>query len=254
MRVAFCRLVLISIGAFSIWWGVTTLPIFWRDSRVEQVADRVLGGEKFKPEVLEALLADADSVDAFRARPRFLTSVAIIRLKLVELASSEENAKPNGPLLDQLAGSVRRALTVAPADPYLWLALFIAKIMREDPGKPDFSFLKMSYLVGPHEGWVAALRNYIALGVGSQLPPDLAEATVTEFKDLVASAYYETALEILAGPGWPIHELLLRRLVEAPEEARNRFGKLAYQQGYDFQVPGVHQPEARPWQWRMQRP
>jgi hypothetical protein len=254
MLVAFCRLVLISIGAFSIWWGVTTLPIFWRDSRVEQVADRVLDDEEFKPEVLEALLADADSGDAFLARPQFLTSVAIIRLKLVELAGGEENAKPNGPLLDQLARSVRRALTVAPADSYLWLALFIAKIGRDDPGKPDFSFLKMSYLVGPHEGWVAALRNYIALGIGSDLPPDLAEAAVTEFKDLVASAYYETALGILTGPGWPIHELLLRRLEDAPEEARNQFGRLAYQRGYDFQVPGFNRPEARPWQWRMQRP
>jgi len=67
----------------------------------------------------------------------------------------------------------------------------------------------------------------------------VAEAAVTEFKDLVASAYYDTAVEILVGPGWPIHDLLLRRLKDAPDEARRRFALSADKLGYEIAVSGV---------------
>lgn len=105
----------------------------------------------------------------------------------------------------------------------------------------------MSYIVGPNEGWVAVLRNYVAISYFSELPKDMEDAAVTEFKDLVASAYYEQALETLAGPGWPVQDLLLRRLEDIPEEARRRFTRAANELGYDFAAPGIVRPEPRPW-------
>jgi hypothetical protein len=105
----------------------------------------------------------------------------------------------------------------------------------------------MSYLVGPHEGWVARQRNYTVLSHFSELPPDVAEAAMTEFKDLVASAYYDSAVEILVGPGWPIRDMLLRRLEDVPIEARRQFSRLADQLGYAIVVPGVDSADPRPW-------
>jgi hypothetical protein len=196
LDVMFSRLVLISIGAFSIWWGLITFPVFWREARLDSVADRILEGEEFKPETLETVLSDADAAGQGPERAEFLRSAAVVQFKLVELAMEDDNAGPSGPLLDRLDAAARRSLAVAPADSYLWLALFFAKVMKGESAPLDFDYLRMSYQAGPHEGWVAVLRNYIALRYISDLPPDLAEAAVAEFKDLVASAYYQQAIEV----------------------------------------------------------
>ncbi len=119
--------------------------------------------------------------------------------------------------------------------------------MKEDPSTEDFGFLRMSYRVGPHEGWVAARRNTIAFDHFPELPQDLADAAITEFRDLVVSGYFNTAAKVLVGPGWPIHEMLLRRLEDAPVEARRQLALVANARGYDIEVPGVERPEPRPW-------
>jgi hypothetical protein len=131
---AMSRVVLISIGVFSVWWGIITFPVFWRDARLDYTADRVLNGEEFKRAILQTLLADADSAERARARPAALRSAAIIRLSLAERASVE-NPKPLGPIIDQLDASVRRSLSAAPAEPLLWLALFSLKRMKDDRSK-----------------------------------------------------------------------------------------------------------------------
>ncbi len=244
---AMSRGVLISIGVFSVWWGMSTFPVFWRDARLDHTAENILSGGKFKREILQTLLTEAESAQSAWARPEALRSAAILRLNLTEQANRTENAKPPGPIVDQLGASVRRSLAAAPADPLLWLALFWSKRLKDDRSKEDFGFLRMSYRVGPHEGWVAVRRNYIALANFPELPQDLADAAVTEFKDLVVSEYYGPAVKILVGPGWPIHEMLLRRLEDAPDEARRRLASAANARGYDLAVPGVERPEPRPW-------
>lgn len=244
---ALSRVVLISIGVFSVWWGISTFPVYWRDTRLDHTADSILEGEQFNREILQTLLADADSAESAWARPESLRSAAIIRLRLAEQASIAESSKPPVPVIDQLGVSIRRSLSAAPADPFLWLALFWSKTMKDDWSKEDFAYLKMSYLVGPHEGWVARRRNYIALASFPELPQDVAEAAVTEFKDLIVSEYYDTAVRILVGPGWPLRDILLRRLEDAPEKARYRFARSADQLGYDIAVPGVERPDPRPW-------
>ncbi len=243
---ALSRGVLISIGAFSVWWGLRTFPVFWKDARLDHTAEIVLDGEVFKREILQTLLADADSAETW-ARPEALRSATIIRLSLAEQVGIAENAKPRGPIIDQLGASVRRSLSAAPADPLLWLTLFWSKRMADDRSKEDFAYLRMSYRVGPHEGWVASRRNYIAFANFPELPQDLADAAVTEFRDLVVSEYYHTAVKILVGPGWPIHDMLLRRLEDAPDEVRRQFASSANRLGYDIAVPGVERPEPRPW-------
>jgi hypothetical protein len=244
------RVVLIFIGVLSVWWGIVTFPVFWRYARLDNTADSIIDGEEFTREILQRLLAEADTTESAWARPEALRSAAIIRLHLADEAdeaSTPENSDPLGPIIDQLGASVRRSLSAAPADPFLWLALFWSKTMKGDPSAKDFAYLRMSYLVGPHEGWVARQRNYTALAHFSELPQDVAELAVMEFKDLVASAYYDTAVEILVGPGWPIRDVLLHRLEDTSEEARRRFASSANELGYEIAVPGVERPDPRPW-------
>src|ERR1700694_1996938 len=90
---ALSRVVLISIGVFSVWWGIITFPVFWRDARLDHTADRILNGERFTPEILQMLVADADSVERTWSRPEALRSAAIIRLFLAEPASKAEGGQ-----------------------------------------------------------------------------------------------------------------------------------------------------------------
>ena len=105
----------------------------------------------------------------------------------------------------------------------------------------------MSYRLGPYEGWVASRRNYIALANFADLPDDLKEAALTEFRDLVVSGYDDTATLILAGPGWVIRDKLLFSLKDAPDDAKRRFAASVDELSDDIVVPGVEKPEARPW-------
>ena len=245
---ALSRVVLMATGMFSVWWGISTFPIFWHDARLEHTA------------YASSMASSSNLRSCKTCSPMPIwTKLGPVR-RLSEALRSFGSALPNRPpalrkatrrfpglLVDQLEASVRRSLSAAPADSFLWLALFLSTRMKEGGSKDDFGYLRMSYRVGPHEGWVAGRRNYIAFDHFPELPQDLADAAVTEFRDLVGSGYFITAAKILVGPGWPIHEMLLRRLEDAPVEARRQLAFVAKARGYDIEVPGVERPEPRPW-------
>src|SRR6202030_4054285 len=91
------RVGLISIGLLSVWWGIVTFPVFWRDARLDRTAHNIIDDEEFKRESLQTLIADADSAEGDWARPEALRSAAIIRLPLAEEATIPENSDPLGP-------------------------------------------------------------------------------------------------------------------------------------------------------------
>jgi hypothetical protein len=102
--------------------------------------------------------------------------------------------------------------------------------------------------LGPYEGWIADRRNRVALSMFWRLPPDLAEAVIREFAAMVNSQFYEAAIAILTGPGWPLHDQLLAGLTDSDVRQRAEFAKELYSAGYDVAVPGIAPPhERRPW-------
>jgi hypothetical protein len=73
-------------------------------------------------------------------------------------------------------------------------------------------YLRMSYVLGPNEGWISAKRNGFALAIYDQLPEDIAERVVPEFVSLVRSGFHPQAAANLAGPGWSKRETLVAAL------------------------------------------
>ena len=93
---ALSRVVLMATGMFSVWWGISTFPIFWHDARLEHTAYAITNGGQFKREVLQNLLADAD-LDKSWVRPEALRSAAIVRFGLVDQAIIAESRSPLAP-------------------------------------------------------------------------------------------------------------------------------------------------------------
>ena len=85
------------------------------------------------------------------------------------------------------------------------------------------------------------------MGVFQSLPSDLAEQGRSEFVGLVRSDLYEEASNILAGPGWAIHEQLLSRLAPLDEAHRRGFSRALSSKDLDgVTVPGVEDRRSRP--------
>jgi hypothetical protein len=240
---------MVTIGAAAVGWAFAAMPIFWVSAPVADIAAHIIAGETYKSDVLEAVAARAHNSRASALRPSVLGKAAIIRLRQAENAMVTNDRPTIEARLETLGKATDDALVTAPCDPFLWLVLFSINNYRSGFNPALLRYLQMSYSLGPNEGWIAAKRNPIALANYSALPPDLAEAAISEFVGLVRSQFYNEAADIAAGPGRPIRDLLFARLRGLKEADRQAFAKQLYDRGLDdIPVPGVEAPPQRPWQ------
>jgi hypothetical protein len=242
------RLFIGLLGGSAIIWGIATLPVFWRQESLERVAHRIVDRDVFKPHALEALLPEVESVSQAKAcQPGALRSAAIIRMRLAEEAMAEGERQVIDERLTSLQAVVRRSLTCMPADPFLWMVLAWVEGARDGFRAEQLNYLRLSYALGPNEGWIAARRNRLALAIFERLPSDLADAAISEFAHMVDSWLYDETLAIFVGPGWAVRDRLLASLEKVGQLQREAFAKSLYAQGYDVKVPGVTLRDPRPW-------
>jgi hypothetical protein len=239
---------LLALAGAATLWGVAVLPAFWRQSALERTATHVLAGDPFKSELLEALIPAVEAAEqADYCRPEATRSAAIIRLRLAEQAVAEGERMAIDSRLAALRDSIRRSLACSPADPFLWVVLYWVESARNgfQPGYLDY--LRLSYRLGPNEGWIGVKRNAFALAVFERLPPDIADTAIGEFAGLLDAGFYEDTVAIFTGPGWQVRDRLLPRLKQVAERYRQMFAKGLYARGYDVTVPGIQLPDPRPW-------
>jgi hypothetical protein len=238
-RVAVVRIGLIALGAAAIAWGVAVLPVFWRDAPLEAVGRRVAFGNAFNVAALASQLPAIEAAETSPyCRPAGLRSAAVIRLRLAELALGTDDRGLIDGGIAAARRSIRDALSCSPADPFLWMSLYWVDSVREG-ARPDLRHLRMSYRLGPNEGWIAVTRNRIAFALFSQLPPDMADDVLHEFVGLLETGEYDTTVQIFTGPAWPVRDVILPRLAKVSLQHRIAFAKAVYAAGYDVAVPGV---------------
>lgn len=240
------RVFVCGLGIATISWGLYAFSSLWRPTSLDRVARHIVQGDVFQGRAITSLTNTLDDVVGGSYRG-VLRSVAIIRLRVLEKAIEEGDARTFDANLRMLAVSVRSSLSVAPADPFLWTLLFWIENTQKGFSRSHLDFLQMSYSEGPNEGWVAVKRNRQALAIFSQLSPDLQGEAISEFAGLVRSGFIAQAADILVGPGWPVRKRLLSGLRDAPQIQRERLGKTVYSLGYDVSIPGVKQSPLRPW-------
>lgn len=226
-------------GICAIAWAIDVIPTYHRDAPYADIAERILWGEKFNAAQLDAMRRQ---LDATPARPivqaSALSGATVMRLLLLEEGMKAGTRQPSASDLANLQTVVSATLAQSPTNAFVWLEDFWLK--RRQVESADFNLLRMSYRSGPNEAWIALRRNPVALGVFQSLPSDVAEQTLSEFAGLVRSGLYADAVNILAGPGWAIHEQLLSRLVQVDEAARRSFASVLDSKNLDHvSVPGV---------------
>lgn len=242
------RLFMLAVGAAAIGWTIAVMPKFRASAPIGDVATRIIAGEIYKPDVLQALAAGLDNSPASALPSSILSKAAIIRLRQAENAIAVDDRQIIDARLVALRRAIDEALMNAPYDPFLWLVLFSLDNTRSGFRPAHLRYLQMSYALGPNEGWIAVKRNRIALEAFSALPPDLAEMAISEFVGLVRSRFSREAADIAAGPARPIRALLFARLREIKEVDRQAFAKLLYDRDLDdIPVPGIEPPPQRPW-------
>jgi hypothetical protein len=243
------RSFVVIFGCVAIWWGVVEFPVFWRESSTERIANQIIGGAPFKSEILGRQFPFIDGIETSAyCRPVTLRSAAIIRLRMAEIAISANDPHQIDQHLKSLGAGIRSSLSCSPANPFLWVVLFWIENTQKGADPTYLKHLRMSYELGPNEGWIALKRNPIALAFFPALPPDLAEAAVSEFVALVRSHLYSEAIDIIAGPARSIRDLLFARLKDINEADRKAFANLLYDRGFDdISIPGIVPPPQYPW-------
>ena len=248
-NVVLTRIFVAAVGCIAVVWGLVTAPVFWRQSTLERTAQWIIKGVAYKPEAVTGLVPAIEPVEKTTfCAPTALRSAAIIRLRIAELGQSG-NAEEKSDTLNAAANSVRESLSCSPADLFLWLALYWLGTAQHGYSPADLKYLRLSYLLGPNEGWIALKRNGVTFAM-LQSSPDwcdqrvcilsgFSELAINEFVGLVKSGFYDDAVEVFTGPAWPERELILPRLAGISEPDRRRFADVLHRRGYDVNVPDI---------------
>lgn len=242
------RILVGSFAILAIAWVFLVAPVFWRQSPVENIARHIIAEDSFKTESLTSIKSTYPDLESLQGgRASVLSAAAVINLRLLEQAIARSDLKNLDSLMLETDGMIRQSLASAPADPFLWAVLFWLENTRNGFNPGRLGYLKMSYLIGPNEGWIGVKRNRFALAIYPSLTPDLARNVVGEFAHLVESNYFGAAADILEGPGWPVRDVLMSSLKDIDDISRQTFAIVIYRRGLDLAVPGVERPEWRPW-------
>lgn len=231
------------VGGFAliaILWGCWTLPLFWNQGFDKSVARGIISGRAFRPEILSPLKSDLDAIEQLPfCRASATRSAAIIRLRIAEQTLSVGRPETIDQEFDALRRALVTTLSCSPADPFSWLALFWLSNNQIGFKSENLQYLRLSYELGPSEGWIALKRNHIAFSIFEALDPALAKTAIREFIQILNTGLYMEAVEIFTGPAWRVRDQILPLLTEVPIRNREIFADALRNRGSEVIVPGV---------------
>jgi hypothetical protein len=240
------RVFVLALGLMSVCWGGYAMAQLWTDSSLARPARFALMGAPFRNErLLEFLPALAVAEQARPCRPDARHAAAVLRVLVAEQAFAGRDTAGIDVRLAEARSAIRASLACAPADSFLWFALFWIENTIAGFSADHVGYLRMSYMFGPNEGWINLKRNRFAFAVFRQLPPEVARRVLDEFVTLIKNDFYKEAVAIFTGPAWTVRDQVLARLAGLGERRREAFAKELYAQDYDVDVPGIPQPNVR---------
>jgi hypothetical protein len=239
---------LLGIGA--VVWGGFAVPLFWQQGPANGVVSAILRGHSFKMQWLSEATRQAEGAEqsAF-CNPTVLHNAVVLRLHALDEAIATTNQALVDSAYSPLYDAARKALSCAPADSFVWLALFWLDAGKHGFNADNANFLRLSYALGPNESWIALWRNRLAFALFERLPTDLADDAIDEFIKLVDTEklYAETAA-IFVGAGSTAQSRIIAHLKTARDVPRQSFARTLQDQGMSVDVPDIYRPGSeRPW-------
>ena len=215
-----------------------TLPASWNSFPIGQFADSIVRGETFPLHLLEAQIAEARRENSSGCNPAIGHSGAILQLAVLN-QSLDGSAPSIDTDLEKARQSIISGLSCAPADSYLWFALFQIESLQSGFKSDYVRHLAMSYQTGPNEAWIAIPRNRAAFAIFEALPERLKSEVLDEFALLLRTELYLEAVDIFLGPAAPYRQRVIDRLSEVPSRNRQLFAVVLARKGYQFNIPGT---------------
>lgn len=238
----------IGIGCLLLGWAASVLPGFWRSADAARLASQIVGGRSFQPAMIRQTEEGARATASpSRCHPAAMRASVILRLYLYEDASNRDPAASRDEQGAELRDSLIAALRCQPSDGYLWLVLFSTANAVDGFSRGHLDYLRLSYLLAPHEGWVALKREAVALALLPALDADLAQATLGGFVELVDNGLYDESAAIFAGAPAEAHGRLLESLAGTSLANRERFAAALDVLLPGMPVPGVGRRDEQPW-------
>jgi hypothetical protein len=238
------------LGIGAVTWGALMLPLFWQQVPLNRATSAVLEGRTFNVQWLldkaqQAAVADGHS---WVCNPTTPHDAVVLRLAALEEAITAANQTQVGLAYDPLYDATRTALACSPADPFVWLTLFWLEVGKHGYDPAYENYLRLSYALGPNEGWIALWRSRISFAVFERLPDDLASHAINEFTTLVETGrLYPETLAIFSNATPATQNRIVERLKTAKAIPRQVFGRMLYDQGLNITIPGVDATPTRPW-------
>jgi hypothetical protein len=237
----------LALGISAIAWAAYAATFYRAEVSIAAYSRAILSSETYSAAQIDALRKTLDATSMESLRPLAFNDVAVVRLLILETELAAGQSEQIASDRAELDSAVTAALAAAPSNSFLWLV----KYWLEDPSVRSTERgripLRMSYILGPNEGWIALRRNPLALAEFASLPKPMAGQVLSEFATMVQSGFYQEASNIIAGADRDLRELLLGRLDQIKEADRNDFAKVLEQRGLDqVPVPGLVKRPARP--------
>ena len=241
------RILIVTAGVCAFAWSIFVIRLYRAEAVFVNPASGILAGDRFNPQQLAVLSQQIEAAPVGSLRSEALSDIAIIRLRLAEVAVQSGDAHLAAGALDKLQVAVAAAIQGSPTSSFMWLTDYWVRGVRSGNPIAGLKSLSLSYGLGANEGWIAVRRNPLALSAFTSLPDKVGQQVLTEFAGLVRSGFYEQASDILAGTGGIVRDRLLNGLVQVDDNDRRRFARALESKGLgNIAVPGVEVRSSRP--------
>jgi hypothetical protein len=236
------------VALAAIGWGAMMLPYFWRGAALDRIAAQIVQGQTFPLPVLARQAVLADGAETSFCDPARTHDAVVLHLAALERAAADSDESQVRSVREQVDQAVHKALACSPADAFAWLTLFWLEVSKNGYQSQYGDYLRLSYALGPYEGWMALWRCKLALAVFDQLPVDLASEALKEFTRLVETErLFAESMAIFSSVPRETQIRLTEQLKSAAPNARQTFARMLYDEGSDLVIPGVEATPNRPW-------
>lgn len=241
------RLALLVLGAASVGWTATTMPIFRATAPTREIVARIMADQRFRPGAL------ADVLDQMRHEPTravvqsaFVRAEALIGFSVADAIRARGSPDAADDEIMVAEGTIRKSLAACPRDSVLWMMLYFSSLLRAGLTPQSLNYLNESYVTGPNEGWISLRRNRLALSIFTSLNELQKELVTAEFARLVDADFLDEAGSNLTSVGFNYRDELLSALISVDIASRQGLSKWLSNNGYKMKIPGVN-VEDRPW-------